>query len=418
MGDVGTMSTGSTGSPVDSVSTTQVGTASEEGVYAWLKLALLSEGVSATTEFATWFSQSRGFVRRRNFYNSPTWSDQPGVPLPQEIRLGSGDQVTVAVNNYGESRWRLHWDANIGPHIIDAKSGGQHRVQLLRDLESIQSSAELAKVCNLYGGSALSFFSPRACYFFADETQCRFCSLAGTAHEDDEYTNRLRPDQVRDAVATVATHEPTALTQVMIVGGNERNLDRGFRNQVALVHAASEALQDAGVADRVSVHLIAMPPRDLELINELAVVPNVHAGFNLEVWSGARFEEIAPGKARDYGQDQILSALWRLRDAVGPYRAHSILIAGLEPADSTLEGARALAREGVSAIINSYHSDRHSVLGLTVRPTYSELAAVASGLQELHDEYPIEPYWKGCGRNALDFEAAKGMFRGVPAHFD
>ncbi|MFE7935719.1 hypothetical protein ACFU6S_44785, partial [Streptomyces sp. NPDC057456] len=107
------------------------------------------------------------------------------------------------------------------------------------------------------------------------------------------------------------------------------------------------------------------------------------------------------------------SALERLRDVVGTYRAHSILIAGLEPAESTLAGAQKLAAEGISPIINAYHSDRHSELGLSIRPTYRHLAEVASGLQELHDAYPIQPYWKGCGRNAMDFEASRGMFRGA-----
>ena len=74
-----------------------------------------------------------------------------------------------------------------------------------------------------------------------------------------------------------------------------------------------------------------------------------------------------------------------------------------------------MAERGISPIVNSYHSDRHSVLGLSVRPTYEVLTEVASGLQHLHDSFPIQPYWKGCGRNAMDYEAANGLFRGTPA---
>jgi len=157
-----------------------------------------------------------------------------------------------------------------------------------------------------------------------------------------------------------------------------------------------------------------MPPHDLALVDELGGIPSVHAGFNLEVWDASRFSAIAPGKARSYGQAGIFAALHRLRDAVVPYQAYSILIAGLEPPDCTLAGARRLAEDGLSPIINAYHSDRHSALGLTVRPSYRDLVKVAVGLQELHDSYPIQPYWKGCGRNALDYEASLGLFRGAP----
>jgi hypothetical protein len=52
-------------------------------------------------------------------------------------------------------------------------------------------------------------------------------------------------------------------------------------------------------------------------------------------WDPAVFERIAPGRAADYGHDKILLALEQLRDVIGDYRAHSILIAGLEPAASS-----------------------------------------------------------------------------------
>ncbi|MEU6997292.1 radical SAM protein [Nonomuraea sp. NPDC046570] len=386
---------------------------------AWIKLALLSQGITASPEFGDWFAGTEGYVRRRNFYNSPNWDESgTSAALPQEIRLTGGRPVVVAVNNYGSSSWQLTWSEAGGPAIVSEARPDGLPIELVNDLASIRGDTDLARVSNLYGGSALSFFSPRACYFFADGTQCRFCSLDGTARENDEYAGRVTPDEVRSAVAAVVATDSLSLNQVMIVGGNERNLDRGFVHQLALVDAATQALADAGLVDEISVHLIAMPPHDLDLIDRLSEVPNVHAGFNLEVWDPDRFTTIAPGKTADYGQANILAALGRLRDAVGPYRAHSILIAGLEPANSTLDGARKLAADGISPIINSYHSDRHSALGLTIRPSYRHLAEVASGLQELHDLYPIQPYWKGCGRNALDYEASLGMFRGSPPDFN
>lgn len=376
---------------------------------AWLKLALLAEGLRPTDAFLRWFGEHEQYVRRRNFYNTP---GSAGHRYPQEIRLAGKPQVTVAVNDYGPSRWLLDNDEDYGPCVLDSRECFRYPVEMIEDLPAIKSDPEIAQVANLYGGSALSFFSPRTCYFFAQGTQCQFCSLQGTAAEHDEFSNRVHPEQVRRAVAAAAADTPELLTQVMIVGGNERNLDVGFTRQVDLVTAASEELDRAGLGDRVSVHLIAMPPRDLSLIDRLGESANVHAGFNLEIWGAQRFTEIAPGKHRDYGQPAILHALEYLRDVVGPYRAHSILIAGLEAPEDTLNGARWLADQGISPIINSYHSDQHSVLGLTIRPHYTTLAAVAQGLNAIHEDYPVLPYWKGCGRNALDYEAANGLFTG------
>ncbi|MBL4844322.1 MAG: hypothetical protein JKY65_02245 [Planctomycetes bacterium] len=378
---------------------------------AWTKLALLSHGVHIDRSFAAWFAGHPGSVRRRNFYNSPVWGHEGDVP--QEIKLKTeGPPVTVAVNVYGDDTWTLRCDEQ-GPQVVNTRLGLTCGVSLISDLECLQTSAALGQIANLYGGSALSFFSPRACYFFTDGTQCRFCSLAGTA-ADTSFANRLSPGQVREAVSAVLGAEPERINQIMIVGGNERNLDAGFLRHVDLAKAAAKSVAAAGMTTRVSVHLVTMPPNDLNAIEELEGVPGVHTGFNLEVWDGSLFDQIAPGKAADYGQATILAALEKLVDVVGVYRAHSILIAGLEPAHSTVAGAAALAEMGVSPIVNIFHSDVHSEIGLAVRPTYEELVEVASGLSDLHAAYPIQPYWKGCGRNALDFEAGHGMFAGEP----
>ncbi|GAA2451787.1 hypothetical protein GCM10010191_82540 [Actinomadura vinacea] len=380
-----------------------------------MKLALLSHGVAIDPSFSAWFTGQAGAVRRRNFYNSPVWDPHEIGSIPQEIRLAThGPPVTVAVNVYGDDEWKLSASEG-GPQVDNRRLGVSWAVDLVDDLECLRTSPALAETANLYGGSALSFFSPRACYFFADSTQCRFCSLAGTAAETS-YVNRLTSTQVRNAVAAVLAHPQAAdrVNQVMIVGGNERGLDAGFARHVSLVRAAAEAIDAAGLTGEVSVHLVTMPPRDLDLVKELGAVPGVHCGFNLEAWDPAIFERIAPGKAADYGHAPILAALERLVEVVGEYRAHSILIAGLEPPSSTLDGAAALAAMGVSPIINAFHSDVHSAIGLKVRPSYGHLAQVAAGLSELYEAYPIRPYWKGCGRNALDFEASHGMFAGEP----
>jgi|CXWL01.1.fsa_nt_gi hypothetical protein len=380
-------------------------------VRAWMKLAMLSEGIAISKDFAAWFAKTEGLVKRRNFYNSPGISSGL-TAVPQEIRLSGGEvPVTVAVNNYGRRTFELTLDAYRKPVVTSETHGLRLPIELPADLATVVSDANIARVCNLYGGSALSFFTPRGCYFFADGTECRFCSLAGTARESADYASHLRPKEVHASITSVLSVDAEMLNQIMIVGGNERDLDQGFLRQVRLVRSAAQALYDQGVHDHISVHLIVMPPQDLSLISELSGIPNLHVGFNLEVWDPGRFSEIAPGKAADYGQVKLRAALDLLRDAVGAYRAHSILIAGLEPIDSTIAGANSLAADGISPIINAYHSDRHSNLGLTLRPSYDHLAYVAAGLQSIHDLYPIQAYWEGCGRNAIDFEAANGLFR-------
>jgi len=346
------------------------------------------------------------FAARKNFYNTPIWSHFARA-IPQELKI---EGLVVGVNCYGTSPWHLGWQEETGLLLDNVDQGISLRPELIPDLNVFQGNARATRLANLYGGAALAFFSPRSCYFFADGSQCKFCSLAGTAAETQEFKNMLSEEDVRETVRATLQTDRHRIEQIMIVGGTVRELDRGFQHHLSLAKAALMELDAQSASETVSIHISTMPPRDLDLIEELKEFPDIEVMFNLEVWTEESFARICPGKDRDYGRSNILKALERLRDVIGPYRAHSLLVTGLESAEYTIEGATQLAGMGVSPIINVYHSDRHSALGLGPRPSFDELSHVAMGLQTLYDVLPLRPYWKQCGRNAIDAEAKRGLF--------
>ncbi len=379
---------------------------------AWAKLDVLAHGMEIDPSVAEFVRVSGPLALRKNVYNTPSWTD-PNVPLPQEVRIGG---LTVGVNVYGRSPWRLHWAAGNSSLRLEHRGGLRYDVQVIPNLALFAQHPETERIANLYGGTALAFFSPRSCYFFADGNECRFCSLHGTAKESGRFNSRLTEEEVAQTVRFALSSDANRLEQIMIVGGTEPDLDKGFGHHVALAVAVAAELRKAGLEQTVSVHISTMPPRDHSAIARLAEIANVHVMFNLEVWDERLFAQLCPGKAKDYGHRAIIDALVRLRDVIGPYRAHSLLVTGLEPTASMLAGARFLAAEGVSPIVNVYHSDRHSQLGMSLRPDFNELVAIARGMQDLYSSYPILPYWKNCGRNAIDAEAGLGLFRAeIPA---
>lgn len=374
----------------------------------WIKIDLLVKGISIEPSVAEFLQLNGGVAIRKNFYNSPVWF-QGEAKLPQEIFLLGR---LIGLNSYGTSPWRLGWFRDDeGLQIDHSIAGLRYPIQLVPDLRLFDIYEDMQPLTNLYGGAALAFFSPRSCYFFSDETACGFCSLAGTAEESREFKGLLTEKDIRKAIQSALETDAERIEQVMIVGGNMRDLDRGFLHHVSLAEAASAVVAEAGLSEEISIHIATMPPRDLDLIYRLQSINNIHVMFNLEVWDPSAFSTVCPGKEKDYGRKNMLIALERLRDVVGPYRAHSLLVTGLEPAESTVTGARTLAGMGISPIINVYHSDRHSRLGLGMRPSFDQLAIVASSLQGLYEQFPLLPYWRRCGRNAIDAEAQLGLFR-------
>jgi hypothetical protein len=296
-------------------------------------------------------------------------------------------------------------------------TGAQYLPELVPDLHLFNVSSEAARIANLYGGAALAFFSPRTCYFFGEGTECGFCSLAGTAEENNQFQGLLSAGDMQKTVRLALDTDPGRIEQIMVVGGNMRDLDRGFQHHVELARAASTELSKARLAKTISLHIATMPPRNLDLLHLLADFDNIHVMFNLEVWDESLFASVCRGKEKDYGRSGILRALELLVDVVGPYRAHSLLVTGLDEPSSTIAGATALAELGISPIINVYHSDRHSRIGLSVRPSFAHLAQVAVAVQDLYARFPIKPYWQNCGRNAIDAEAELGLFRSPAPEF-
>lgn len=381
---------------------------------AWIKLDLLAHGIEIDPSLRHLGRTGASIAIRKYFYNSPVWDDAR-FPRPQELRILG---LVVGLNSYRSSPWRLRWlDEERGLQLEHSVSTIQYPADTIQDLDLLAAGGKAARIANLYGGAALAFFSPRNCYFFTDGSECQFCSLAGTAANARDLRNFLTESDISTVVDAVLQSHSSRIEQIMLVGGNMRDLNAGFTHHVGLARAAAEAIARAGLSQQVSIHVATMPPRDLALLDTLGQISNLHVMFNLEVWDPDTFSRLCPGKAKDYGRDNMLGALERLRDVIGAYRAHSLLVTGLESPETTVAGATALAEMGISPIINIYHSDQHSRLGMGVRPSFAQLAEVASGLQAIYGRYPLLPYWRTCGRNAIDAEAQSGLFRSSAPEF-
>ena len=223
------------------------------------------------------------------------------------------------------------------------------------------------------------------------------------------FVHTVTPALAASVLQIALETDAVLLKQIMLVGGNVPNYDQGFRRHLEIAAALDQQQISLPVERRLETHIATMPPWDfglLTVLNEL----NARVTMNIEVFDEHLFEIICPGKTRLYGRNQLLKALEHAASAVSGMRVHSILIAGLEPVHSTIAGMKYLASIGVTPIINVFHNDRGSVYENHPRPSYEQLLEIAYALQEVYKEYHLTPYWVGCGRNALDFEAQHRWF--------
>ncbi len=375
-----------------------------------LKLHLLSEGVSFDNDFLGHFANKLDSMEKRRAYDD---SDERHLDrkkrIPQEMYLTDG--VVVAINYKQHSPWRLVYRDNIyrliGKHDIDVEVTFPQRPHFFEYVTP--SGIRCDRVANLYGGSSLAFFTPGTCYYFNDGHECRFCSLKPNRSEQQIFVHTISPALAASVLQIALETDAALLKQIMLVGGNVPNYDQGFRRHLEIAAALDQQQVSLPVERRLQTHIATMPPWDFSLFTALNEL-NVRVTMNIEVFDEHLFEVICPGKTKLYGRGQLLKALEHAASVVSGTRIHSILIAGLEPVHSTIAGMKYLASIGVTPIINVFHNDRGSFYENHPRPSYEQLLEIAHALQELYKEYHLTPYWIGCGRNSLDFEAQQGWF--------
>jgi hypothetical protein len=376
---------------------------------ALLKLHLLSDGVFFDSAFLEHFALDAKSMEKRRVYND---SDERQLSrtlrIPQEMFIG---KVVVAVNYKQHSPWQLVYrhDAYrvLGNDGTDVEVTFPERPHFLEQVTS--NGIRCDQVANLYGGASLAFFTPGTCYYFNEKHECKFCSLQPNRSIQKSFLHKISPSLASSVLQIALETDAHLVKQIMLVGGNVPNYDQGFRGHLEIAAALDQQQTSLPAEQRLETHIATMPPHDFALFASLASL-NSRVTMNIEVFDEQLFEIICPGKTRLYGRKKLLQALEHAASTVSGLRTHSILIAGLEPVNSTIAGIKYLASIGVTPIINVFHNDRGSHYEQHPRPPFEHLLEIAQVLQAVYKEYHLTPYWKGCGRNALDFEAQQGWF--------
>lgn len=376
---------------------------------ARLKLHILSEGVSFDNAFLEHFARDFDGMEKRRVYN-----DSDEGPLDRRLRIPQEmliNNVVVAVNYKQHAPWRLVYRDNsyqlVGKDSTDIKVTFPGRPRFLERVTP--DGIRCDRIANLYGGSSLAFFTPGTCYYFNSGHECRFCSLKPNRDVQQLFLHTISPARASSVLKIALETDAHILKQIMLVGGNIPNHDQGFLRYLEITRALEQQQSSLPAEQRLETHIATMPPNDFNLFTTLAGL-NARLTMNIEVFDEQIFETICPGKAQLYGRDKLWQALKYAVNVMSGRRVHSILIAGLEPVASTIAGMKYLASIGVTPIINVFHNDRGSHYEKHPRPSFEQLLEIAHALQEIYREYRLTPYWKGCGRNALDFEAQQGWF--------
>lgn len=371
-----------------------------------LKISILCKGLEIENSAIEGFGPT--FLEKRRAYGNQDPEDLRNIRIPQEICLS--DEVVVATNIRSSSPHRLSCQND--EFYVSETDGKLVRVLFPRRPafydRPLSAEMKVAQVATLYGGHSLAFFAQGSCGIGRSvETACHFCSLISNRRLGTDHVETVTAQMLFEALSIALSETPCSLSQVMINGGTSRDFDASFEYYVQLIQAARKAI-DKSRRD-IKLHLITFPPRHLGLIRKLKGL-GVSVAMNLEVFDPAMFAKYCPGKATLCGQSHILAALDQAVSILGSGQVYTIIVGGLESADSLGCGMQKVAARGITPIINVLHRDPDTPLAGHAELNTHHVWMMGELLQEVFKKYEYSPFYEKCGRNSLDTEAHLGVF--------
>ncbi len=196
-------------------------------------------------------------------------------------------------------------------------------------------------------GTYLAIYPGRVCDFWvrgearAERENCHFCSVGLNLGADDATGKSV--DEVLEVVH--AARRESAITYVDFNAGH----DDGFAFLDALEPYVRRVKEETGLL----VGIQTPPHPDRERWRRLKAMGVNRVSFCFELFDPARFVEVCPGKARVYGLDTYLDTIAYCASlsrsgprSLEPWVVNGEIVAGLEPAASSVAAVRWLTERG------------------------------------------------------------------------
>jgi hypothetical protein len=228
---------------------------------------------------------------------------------------------------------------------------------------------------------------------------CLFCNINDTKNRfgEIEHLEWKTPQQIAEVVAEAYKE-----------GFVGYNLTGGFipeRREVEYYIDVIEAVIDQVGTEDVHGMACVGAPTDLSVIEKYKEAGYQHIATNLEVWDRNIFKTICPGKEQLCGgRDNWIAALKHEVEVFGKGNVRSILVAGLEPKESLLEGIEYLASIGVMGFASIWKPCIGSALEGHRSPEPEWHQDVVERIYKIHRKYgfTLENMYYSSYRNGVD----------------
>ena len=264
-----------------------------------------------------------------------------------------------------------------------------------------------------FGGATIF---PHCVYFghFVKEyegTECRFCGIDQNLESGrDPY-----PKRVDDFLETMeeARKHPGFRHGPVFAGGTTSGPDRGAKVHAKFLKPIKEAFPDNWL------RLTIAPPTEEKYVDMLFEAGVDMVGYNYEIYDPQLFAKLCWGKVKDIengvpGHAQYDHMIRHIVRNYGMGHANANLLAGLEPAQRTVDGIEHLASIGVIPTIFVFVPLKGTALADQRPPSIREMIYIYASLKSITEEFGVDTYCAGCCRMLVNTKFYDGMQPTMP----
>ncbi len=204
----------------------------------------------------------------------------------------------------------------------------------------------------------------RACHYWGDKEECKFCDinynlretrrLTGEHVTSDAIKNKDRLVEVLDLMSQEPDPANKMITVLMTGGSIVRSIQGGPDNAVDFNIPYVEAIRER-LGRRIPIVMIteSQPMDRLTRLRDAGITSH---NANLEVWNERLFKWVSPGKVHYIGYDTWVRRLLESVDVMGEGRVSPNMVSGLELARphgfDNVKDAVASAKEGFEYLMS------------------------------------------------------------------
>ena len=344
-----------------------------------VKLALLNQGVCIDETAKDWFKNNSDFLRGTNdaidlFFDEELSNLVVNVPVSNKFVELSPFKLTY--NNGFEIHYYNSYWKKVKINLADENA------------KKRSSNGVLFKDICCFATDRLRIHHTNSCIFKLLGKGCKFCNIPA-------HSGLLNINDIKEAIIF---YNSIPEIKHFLVGGQSAHADEEYPLVIETIKAIRE------IDNEKPIYVMVLPPKDLNVINLIYEAGATQIAFAIEIFDSIIAKEIMPEKGATPREKYFDALIYATKLFGNNGEVRSLLIAGLEPMESFLDGVEQLAKNRIQPIISVFRPLSGTPLENYTHPSMKYLKEIREKAVEICKKYNMRlgPDCIDCQNNTLN----------------